>query len=242
MKSFKMTCVTLTALSLLAVTVPSGISVYASEVNDSVKTDNTNTTNSLTGLEKDIVTKNSVVQILKESDENTEITKYIGNDNIVSGVKIYNENTKEKLVITHLEGQLVIEKTEVDENGDSKTTLHKYDLGSSGVEGTDSTNSISPRTVWDKWQYTGIAIPDDAVRIIGSLGADALAGALAGLFGVSEVVGASIMAYMGIHGFDAGATLVKKLDTNGNGWIGLHYRNGRPYAGGPVLQTEYKTE
>ncbi|EPI03717.1 hypothetical protein D920_00279, partial [Enterococcus faecalis 13-SD-W-01] len=54
--------------------------------------------------------------------------------------------------------------------------------------------------------------------------------------------GAGIMAYMGVKGFDSGEVLVKKLDTNGNGWIGLHSRNGRPYEGGPVLQTQYKTE
>ncbi|RJZ11783.1 hypothetical protein DYZ47_02915 [Listeria monocytogenes] len=97
------------------------------------------------------------------------------------------------------------------------------------------------RYVYDKWGYTGFAVPNSIFEwTFNLLGGGAISG-IAGIFGISRAAAAMVLDFSAAMMYSPGGVLARHLDSDRNGWVALYKRGVRNYKGGPIFAYQHRT-
>ncbi|MFU2206097.1 hypothetical protein [Streptococcus pluranimalium] len=146
------------------------------------------------------------------------------NGNIIVA-KIENLATGDYITSTSSQGQAIIEKGTL-LNGETTISRETFDLVSVSEKLPNESSTFRaavPSWMYGPWQYTGIAVGKNVFAATVGLPTSALITYVASIFGITPNNVSWMLSYMGAYGI-SGSALADFLDTNKNGWIGLHYR------------------
>lgn len=204
------------ALSLFAAVSPSITGIVSADSVPTITQNNTNLTN---------VQEVEGVRLTTTTSPTTDK---------VSSLKIENLASNNSVTISNDGSKVNIIKSTYDKvTGTYHNEEQSYDIDLVNQE-------IQPRA-WTAWSYTNVAIGarvfayavDTAVVGLGAAAiAATLPGAVAAALGISATAAKSVIATTAGVGLGYLATIVtpgtwlaNKLDTSGNGWIGIYYRH-----------------
>lgn len=169
------------------------------------------------------------------------------NGNIVYFESI-DKNTQEKITTRNTGKEVVVEKAALSTNGEyenievQSAVVEKSNINLESSSVITQTQNLSARASYTvtPWKYTHLAVGKNVFSTLVDIGAGALVGHVAVVFSISKKAAAYLLSYMGARYLSVGTAIANKLDSSGNGWIGLYVRYRQGPIGPPVA--EYKTK
>lgn len=225
---------TLTLGAFSASPVLGVFSVNADEISTQASSTNTNENVTIKKATEAILFSNA----LKANDSrNTSLNQYnsdgsfikelLDSDKNVLATEITNLDTDEKTTVTRTNTDVIVEKAVKSINGGYDIAVESYKLLQVRDVASLDNNSKDDlqRVYYSAGTYTNLAVGRNLFASLTNLGVSAVVSFTAGVFGIGTAEADFLLEYMGAKGLPTGTALAKVLDTNGNGWIGLHKRN-----------------
>lgn len=186
-----------------------------------------------------------------EEDGNTVI-EYLDKDSNVILLEIVNNETQKKTSITRTESAAVVQESEKNSNNEYEVKTIKSpvkyieseqssDLSSKENSGMSLQYVGRRKRTYGPWFYTNVAVGRRVVEAIANFGVSSLVASIAALFSIPTGGASFLLSYMGAY-VSTGAALGKALDTNNNGWVGLHRRWKYPKPKYGQQGSQYKTK
>lgn len=177
--------------------------------------------------------------LLSYNEGENVITEVQENDGTVIATEISNEWNGESLSVTRTDNSIIVEKRELDQNNEFKTIQEIFPI----IREIDQNpiEELATYAYYSAWIYTGLAVGKNVFSTLVNIGVGALVSFTASVFAITANASKFLLGYMGAYGLSAGAQIANILDSNGNGWIGLHKREVRNYQGGPIVGYQHRT-
>lgn len=214
-----------------------GSSIYANEVDQQPSEP----------ISTAILEANSLIERVYDAKEGASIHSYTEGENSINEVvesdgtvvatEIFKNN--ERISVTRTEDAVIVETSTMTENNEVETIQKMYPVIQDNPQNLQNDSSL--RVVHGAWIYTNFAVGKNVFSTLVNIGIGALVSFTAGVFGITTIAAKFLLGYMGSYGLSVGSQIAKALDSNNNGWIGLHKREVRNYAGGPLIGYEHRT-
>ena len=165
------------------------------------------------------------------TEKENSINEVVESEGTVAATEIFNRINNESISVTRTEDTVIVQTSTINENNEVETIQEVYPIVQDNTQNLQNASSL--RVVHGSWIYTYLAVGKNVFSTLVTVGVGALVAFTAGVFGITTIAAKFLLGYMGSYGLSAGSQIAKALDSNNNGWIGLHKREVRDYAGGP---------
>lgn len=173
------------------------------------------------------------------TEKENSINEVVESEGTVAATEIFNRINNESISVTRTEDTVIVQTSTINENNEVETIQEVYPIVQDNTQNLQNASSL--RVVHGSWIYTYLAVGKNVFSTLVNVGVGALVAFTAGVFGITTIAAKFLLGYMGSYGLSAGSQIAKALDSNNNGWIGLHKREVRNYAGGPLIGYEHRT-
>ncbi|MDU5511936.1 hypothetical protein [Enterococcus gilvus] len=227
---------------------------YAAEASENVTTENmqpgTETTSFVSEQEGTLIDsvqkeqESERVNIFNDENGNT-VTEILGTGDEILASKIINNETQESETTTNTGSSVIVEKSSLNEDGTFTITKEVYELlpesELAAANDQDQGKRLTPRTYYDKWSYTGVAVSRAAFSTLVDLSVSGIVGKVAAVLRISRGAADYLVGYMGAKWSSSGTVLAKHLDSNGNGYVALYKRGVRNSKNTQIYAYQHRT-